>query len=117
MQEPIFTQGEIWLARLDPTEGSEIKKTRPCLVISSTLVNKKLRTVTVVPLSSGKKNAALLLINLSPDAENGLKKDCHLVIPQIRTLAKSRLIKKMGKITQLTINLIRDSFEAYFWDN
>ncbi len=116
MQESIFFQGEIWLARLDPTEGSEIKKTRPCLVISSTLVNKKLRTITVIPLSSGKKNAVLLLIDLLPNAENGLKKDCHLVIPQIRTLAKSRLIKKIGKVGQPIIDLIRESFEVYFWD-
>lgn len=107
-------QGDIWVIRLDPTEGSELKKTRPCLVISRTKVNDKLATVTVIPFSSGPTDKSILLINVEASDSNGLEDDSHLVIPQIRTVAKSRLIKRVGKIDSDYTQKIKKSFDLYF---
>lgn len=111
-----FYQGEIWLVRLDPTEGSELKKTRPCLILSRTKVNQKLETLTIIPLTSGKKERAILRIGLAATRDNGLKKDSHLEIPQIRTVAKSRCLKKLGRVDWRVLYQIRDSFDIYFWN-
>ncbi|MEO6746218.1 MAG: type II toxin-antitoxin system PemK/MazF family toxin, partial [Caldimonas sp.] len=50
---PVFKTGEIWLAQLDPTLGSEIRKTRPCVVVSPNEMNAHLRTVVVAPMTTG----------------------------------------------------------------
>jgi mRNA interferase MazF len=112
----MFQQGEIWLTRLDPTEGSEIRKTRPCVIISRSLINHKLNTVTIIPLSTGKNYRTLLQIDVLATKHNGLKKDSHLEIPQIRAISKSRLIKKLGLLEAIVFDKIQDSFEAYFWE-
>ena len=109
-------QGEIWTIRLDPTEGSEIKKTRPCLVISRTKINEKLKTTTIIPFSSGKTDKSILLINVKSSQKNGLKSDSHLIIPQIRTVAKHRFIKKLGTLESRFIAHIKKSFSLYFWE-
>jgi mRNA interferase MazF len=55
MTEPTIMRGDIWWVSLDPAQGSEIKKTRPCIVLSHSTVNRLRRTVVVVPLSSAAK--------------------------------------------------------------
>jgi len=55
MNQPKILRGEIWWVNLDPTQGSEIEKTRPCLVLSHDTLNRLRRTVVVVPLSSAAK--------------------------------------------------------------
>ena len=57
-------RGEIWWARLDPTVGSEINKTRPCVVISNNVVNEHRRTVVIVPLSSSPRSAPPLMVSV-----------------------------------------------------
>ena len=58
-------RGEIWWANLDPTVGSEIKKTRPCVVISNSVVNQHRRTVVIVPLSSSPQAAPPLMVSVT----------------------------------------------------
>ena len=56
MTEPTIMRGDIWWVSLDPTQGSEIKKTRPCVVLSHNTINRLRRTVVVVPLSTAAKS-------------------------------------------------------------
>ncbi|MDP2691628.1 MAG: type II toxin-antitoxin system PemK/MazF family toxin [bacterium] len=111
-----YEQGELWLVKLDPTEGSEIRKTRPCLIISRTIINDHMRTVTVIPLSGIKKHKSVLIVPISANETNGLSKDSNIIIPQIRTISKSRFKKKLGQIDPGLFENIKESFQTYFWD-
>lgn len=84
-------RGEIWLVNLDPTVGSEIKKTRPAIIISPKEMQ-YLNTVIVAPLTSGSKPAPFRVAIHFQD------KDGFILLDQIRTLDKKRLLKKIGKI-------------------
>lgn len=86
-------RGQVWLVSLEPTVGSEIRKTRPCVVISPNETNKLLRTVIIAPLTSTIKNyPTRSLITFQ-------NKQGSVVLDQIRTVDKSRLIKKLGIVT------------------
>lgn len=87
---------DIWLVKLNPTVGSEVNKTRPCMVISPDEVNKHLKTVTVIPLTSTIKDYPTR-INCVFQNKNG-----QLVIDQIRSVDKKRLIKKLGTMNKET---------------
>jgi mRNA interferase MazF len=89
-------RGDIWLARLDPTIGSEIRKTRPCVVISPPEMNRYLRTVIVAPMTTG-SHSAPFRIAVRHSGRNGL-----ILLDQIRTLDKVRLTKRVGAITPAT---------------
>jgi mRNA interferase MazF len=91
-------QGEVWLSRLDPTVGSEIRKTRPCVVISPPEMHDFVRTVIVAPMTTGSQPAPFR-IPLRFAGENGL-----ILLDQIRTLDKSRLVKQLGAISPATLS-------------
>ena len=94
MRDP--RRGEIWIIALDPTKGSEIKKTRPCLIVSRTDYNQKANTITIVPCSSGSVRYPAWEVEL--DKNSGLDDVSHLLLPQMRVAAKERLKKKIGQI-------------------
>ncbi len=98
MVKSIIYQGDIWLIKLDPTQGSEIKKTRPCLVISPPELNNNLRTILVAPLTTKGKTADFR-ISVTHAGEKGL-----IMLDQIRVIDKSRLVKKLGKVNPKTLN-------------
>ena len=83
---------DVYLINLDPTVGSEIQKTRPCLVISPDEMNHHIRTVIVAPMTSAAKDYPTRV------SCTIRKKQGQVVLDQIRTLDKSRLIKKLGTI-------------------
>ena len=83
---------DVYLANLDPTVGSEIKKTRPCVVVSPDEMNRHIRTVIVAPMTSAKKDYPTRV------ACRFKRKQGQIVLDQIRTLDKSRLVKKLGTI-------------------
>jgi mRNA interferase MazF len=83
---------DVYLVNLDPTVGSEIKKTRPCLVISPDEMNRNSRTVIVAPMTSANKDYPTRV------ACQFKKKKGQIVLDQLRTLDKTRLIKKLGTI-------------------
>lgn len=91
-------RGDIWLVKLDPTLGSEIKKTRPCLIISNTRHNQVASIVTVLPITSGKVQYASFQIEVPRLSQ--LKNESYLEIPQIRVADKRRLLKKVGAIPE-----------------
>ena len=91
---------DVYLINLDPTVGSEIKKTRPCLIISPDEMNRHIRTVIVAPMTSATKGYPTR-VNCRFKRKKG-----QIVLDQIRTIDKKRLIKKLGSIdakTQLEV--------------
>ena len=83
-------RGEVWLVNLDPTVGSEIKKTRPCIIISPAEMHDYLRTVIVAPMTTGSKPAPFR-ISIRFQGKRGL-----ILLDQVRTLDKVRLVKRVG---------------------
>ena len=94
----IVSSGEIWLVNLNPTIGSEIKKTRPCVIVSPQDLNDHLRTVIVAPMTS-KGRAAGFRVPISHDGKKGL-----ILLDQIRAVDKARLIKKIGMASAKTLH-------------
>ncbi|HEY5239163.1 MAG TPA: type II toxin-antitoxin system PemK/MazF family toxin [Rhizomicrobium sp.] len=87
---------EVHLAALDPTIGSEIKKTRPCVVVSPDQANDALNTVVIAPLTSTLRDYPTRL-RIRFQGRNG-----EIAVDQLRALDKRRLIKKLGKISPET---------------
>ena len=98
----VINRFDIYLINLDPTVGSEIKKTRPCLVISPDEMNRHIKTVIVAPLTTaGKVYPTRVLCEFQG-------KKGQIILDQIRTIDKSRLIKKAGTIDpQIQAEVIR----------
>ena|SRR5690554_1004097 len=84
---------EVYLISLDPTKGSEIKKTRPCLIISPDEMNRHIRTVIIAPLTSTIRNYPTR-VTTTFESKQG-----QIVLDQIRTVDKKRLIKKLGAVS------------------
>ncbi len=106
----VINQFEIYIVPLDPTKGSEIKKTRPCLIVSPDEINHNIRTVIVAPMTtSGKKYPSRVSIEFK--GKKGM-----IALDQIRTVDKSRLLKKAGaanKKTSEKISLILQEMFKY----
>lgn len=88
----VVNRFDVYLVNLDPTVGSEIQKTRPCLIISPDEMNRHIRTVIVAPLTSAGRDYPT---RVSCEFK---KKTGQIVLDQIRTIDKTRLIKKLGSI-------------------
>lgn len=84
---------EVYLINLDPTIGSEIQKTRPCLIISPDEMNNHIATVIIAPMTTKGRDYPTR-VNCQFDGKSG-----QVVLDQIRTVDKSRLVKKLGKIS------------------
>lgn len=104
----MVSPGDIWLAQLDPTVGSEIHKTRPCVVISPSEMNDHLRTVIVAPMTTGSRPAAFR-IPLSFQGKQGL-----IVLDQIRTVDRIRLVKRMGALRAPTLATTLQTLQSMF---
>jgi mRNA interferase MazF len=100
--------GDIWLAQLDPTVGSEIQKTRPCVVVSPGEMNAYLRTVIVAPMTTGSRPAGFR-VPLTFQGRQGL-----IVLDQIRTLDRVRLVKRLGALRPPTLAATLRTLQAMF---
>lgn len=87
---------DVYLINLDPTVGSEIKKTRPCLVVSPDEMNRFIRTVIVAPMTT---KGAQYPTRVSCKFQG---KQGQVVLDQIRTVDKARLVRRLGKVSQQT---------------
>jgi mRNA interferase MazF len=101
-------RGEVWLANLDPTLGSEIRKTRPCVVISPSEINTYLRTVTVAPVTSG-SHPAPFRIPVRFEEKDGL-----ILLDQMRTLDRQRLVRRLGAVEAGTLRLTLERLREFF---
>ena len=99
---------EIHLVNLDPTVGSEIKKTRPCLVISPDEMNDNIRTVIVAPMTTAGRDYPSRI----PCRFQG--KDGWVVLDQIRTVDQRRLIKRLGIIEEPAKRYVLDALSRMF---
>lgn len=93
-----ITKGEIYLADLNPTVGSEISKTRPVLIVSNDVNNKYAATITTVPITSTTEKIYPFEVFL-PQGEGHLTNDSKAKANQIRTIDKLRLKRRLGKIS------------------
>ncbi len=91
---------DVFLVNLDPTIGHEIKKSRPCLVISPDEMNKYISTVIVAPMTTKGRNYPTRVSCIFQSKEG------HIVLDQIRTVDKSRLAKRLGRIDTETQSLV-----------
>jgi len=103
-------QYQIVLVNLDPTIGSEIKKTRPCVVISPDEMNKYLRTIIVAPMTTTSKKYPTR-IEVKHDRKMG-----WIVIDQIRTIDKQRIIKILGELSKPEIKEMKSVIKETFVD-
>jgi len=101
-------RGEIWLVNLDPTVGSEIQKSRPCVVVSPAEINESLRTVIVAPMTS-QGFAAPFRVPVTHAGTKGL-----IVLDQLRTVDKTRLAKKLGTVTAKTLSAALAALQEVF---
>lgn len=93
----MVTRGDVWLVALDPTRGSEVRKTRPCVVVSPPEIHEHLRTVIVAPMSTnGRRTPFRIPITFR-------QKDGLVLLDQIRTVDKARLVKKEGVVANETL--------------
>jgi mRNA interferase MazF len=92
----VIKRFEVYLVNLDPTVGSEIQKTRPCLVISPDEMNRFISTIIVAPMTT-KGRPYPTRVPLKFKGKRG-----HIVLDQIRTVDKARLVKRLGRIDNQT---------------
>lgn len=96
-------RGSIFWVNLDPTQGLEITKLRPCVVVGATAINKARRTVVVVPLSTGTKPRPPLTIAVAC-----LDKQVVAICDQVRAVDKSRIIKPAGELSIKDLTAVND---------
>ena len=101
-------RGEIWLVNLDPTVGSEIRKSRPCVIVSPPELNRYLRTVIVAPMTS-KGFAAPFRVPVTHAGTKGL-----IVLDQLRALDKMRLAKRLGTVSGRTLGAVLTKLQEVF---
>jgi mRNA interferase MazF len=101
---------QIVLLNLDPTGGREIKKTRPCVIISPNEMNKFLRTIIIAPMTTSSKKYPTR-IEVKHDRKIG-----WIVIDQIRTIDKQRIIKILGRLSQPEIKELKSVVKETFVD-
>lgn len=104
------SQYQIFLVNLDPTIGSEIKKTRPCVILSPNEMNKYLRTVVIAPMTTSSKKYPTR-VEVKHDNKIG-----WIVIDQITTIDKQRIIKPLGRLSKPEIKEVKSIIKETYVD-
>jgi mRNA interferase MazF len=102
-------RGDVWLAALDPTIGSEIQKTRPCLVVSPLEMNERLRTIMAAPMTTGSRpNPSRIPVIFQGRAG-------FILLDQLRAIDRLRLVRRLGAVPRetlaRTLATLREIFE------
>ena len=105
-----INQYSICLVNLDPTVGSEIKKTRPCVIISPNEMNKHLQTVVIAPMTSQSKHYPTRI-----EVKHNNKKG-WIVLDQIRTIDRMRILKVLDKLTEKEIAKLKAILKETYVD-
>lgn len=100
-------RGEIWLINLDPTVGSEIKKTRPAVIVNDDAIG-ILPLKVIVPITEWKDHYSVApwMVRLEADTESGLSKPSAADAFQVRSLAQERFIRQVGKLSEIAMREI-----------
>lgn len=108
-----INKGSIVSVGLDPTKGAEMKKTRPCVVVSPDEMNGVLKTVIILPITSTQKELPTrVLIRATPTS--GLVDDSYAVADQVKTIDKSRILSKIGQVSPDEEKALADALCAMF---
>ena len=105
-----LVQYSIVLVNLDPTLGSEIQKTRPCVIVSPNEMNKYLNTIVISPMTSSLKEYPTR-IPVNHNNKKGM-----IAIDQIRTVDKKRIIKLVGKLNKTEVKMTKEVLKETFVD-
>jgi mRNA interferase MazF len=105
---PAIIRGDVHLVRLDPTLGSEIRKTRPCVVVSPDELNQHLRTVIVAPMTTGGHAYPWRV------ACRFQKRSGFVVLDQLRTVDSERLVKRLGRLSSATTTEALETLQEMF---
>ena len=108
MTEEHVSRGDIFLVELNPTRGSEIRKTRPCVIVSPDELNSHLRTFLVAPLTTG-GHSYPFRVRCTFDGKDG-----HVVADQLRAVDRERLVKHLGRLSDTTLNELLGVLQAMF---
>jgi mRNA interferase MazF len=104
----VIKRFEVYLVNLDPTVGAEIQKTRPCLVVSPDEMNRSLQTVIVAPMTTkGRPYPSRV-----PCRFQG--RDGQVVLDQLRTVGRARLVRKLGRLDKKTSTVVLDVLQEMF---
>lgn len=104
----VIERFDVWLISLDPTQGSEIAKIRPCVVVSPNAVNNRLNTVMIAPMTSTRK-AYPTRVNCHFSGQDG-----QVALDQTRSVDKSRFVKRLGNLDEPTNQSICQTLVALF---
>jgi mRNA interferase MazF len=104
----VISRCDVYLVRLDPTEGHEIRKTRPCLVVTPDEMNRYLATVIVAPMTKRIRDYPMR------PAVRFQGQDGQIALDQLRTIDKTRLIKRLGRIEATAARRILDVLAEMF---
>jgi mRNA interferase MazF len=102
----IIKRGEIWLADLNPTRGSEQAGTRPVLIFQNNLISKHTATILAIPLTTNLRRASLPSCVQISKGEGGLTSDSVALCHQLRVPDKTRLLRRLGVVSERTISAI-----------
>lgn len=100
-------RGEIWWVSLAPTQGSEINKTRPAVILTANALNRARRTVVVVPLSTGPQPRPPIVVATPSAGSNSVA-----VCDQVRTVDKGRLMRRTGLLSPTDLHAVEDGMRA-----
>lgn len=110
-----ITQGDIFLADLNPVKGHEQAGFRPVLVLQNNILNLHLNTVVIAPITSSLQLEGFMTTFFLDNKNSKLKKDSLALLFQIRTIDKSRLVKKIGELNQNNFSHLRVKLMRIFW--
>ena len=108
VERTAIRRGDVVLVELDPTRGSEIRKTRPCLVVSPDELNEHLSTYIVAPLTTG-GHAYPFRLNCRFEGKAG-----HIVADQIRTIDDDRIVRRLGKLSDSVVRRALEVLQRMF---
>ena len=108
-------QGSVWQVNLDPTIGSEIKKSRPCIILNNDQIG-KLALKIIAPITDFKEHYTLVpwMVTIEPTKENGLNKKSAIDLFQVRSVSQQRLSHKLGKVQNDILIKCRRSLNIVF---
>jgi mRNA interferase MazF len=111
----MMRKGEVWLIRLDPTVGAEIKKTRPVIIVSSNEIG-VLPLKVIVPLTNWRDHHAQApwMVRIEPDAQNGLDKPSAADAFQVRCVAEGRFLRQLGTMSNHTMADLAEALAVVF---
>ena len=108
-------QGEIWQVNLDPTIDSEMKKSRPCLILNNDMIG-KLALKIIAPLTDFKEHYAFVpwMVTIEPNSINGLNKKSAIDLFQVRSLSEKRLAHKVGSVEEEILKACKVALNVVF---